>query len=75
MFEYFCVGFHAELRQSIRNTLRYTPIQGEGLCSNWESQYDIRSSFGYVMPVVIIAWWNRGNGRTTWGSTAIDRLC
>ena len=36
MFQFFCVGLDAQLRESMWNTLSYTPIQGGGLSSNFE---------------------------------------
>ena len=36
MFDFFCVGLDVQLRESMRDTLRYTPIRGGGLSSNYE---------------------------------------
>ena len=36
MFDFFLVRLDAQLQESMRNTLRYAPIQGEGLSSNCE---------------------------------------
>ena len=33
---FFCVGLDVRLRESMRDTLRYTPIRGGGLSSNYE---------------------------------------
>ena len=55
MFDYFCVGLDAQLRNSMRNTIRYTPIQGGSYLQILRTA-DIYLSFGSAMAVVLFVW-------------------